>query len=142
MRAVRAAGRAALAWVFLRAGVDVVANPSRPAATAGPFLERLRAALPVPLPGDATVVRANAAAQIAGAALFATGRAPRLAAGGLIASLVPTTLAGHAFWKVDDPALRPNQRNHFNKNLAVVGGLLLFIAERRPRPAAGTGRRA
>ena len=141
MRAVRAAGRAALAWVFLRAGVDVVANPSRPATTAGPFLEKLRATLPVPLPEDTTVVRANAVAQIGAAALFAANRAPRLAAGGLIASLVPTTLAGHPFWKVDDPALRPNQRNHFNKNVAVIGGLILFLTDRRPRPG-GTERRA
>ncbi len=41
--------------------------------------------------------------QIASALALATGRAPRLAATVLAASLVPTTLAGHRFWEESDP---------------------------------------
>jgi uncharacterized membrane protein YphA (DoxX/SURF4 family) len=43
----------------------------------------------------------------------------------LAASLVPTTLAGHAFWTVDDPEQRKQQLAHFAKNLAILGGLIL-----------------
>ena len=53
-----------------------------------------------------------------------------LAALGLAASLVPTTLGGHAFWTHDDPAQRTNQRNHFNKNLGLLGGLLVVALGR------------
>ena len=59
------------------------------------------------------------------ATLLAFGKAPRAAAGVLAASLVPTTLAGHAFWTFDDPAQSAQQRAHFAKNLAILGGLIL-----------------
>ncbi|HET9092055.1 MAG TPA: DoxX family protein [Acidimicrobiales bacterium] len=133
MRPLRTLARCALAWVFLRAGYDVVTNPAKPANTAGPFLAEMRERLPVSLPEDTVVVRANAAFQMGAAGLFAAGVAPRAVACGLAASLLPTTLAGHPFWKVEDGALRPNQRNHFNKNLAIAGGLLLYaLGDRRP----------
>jgi hypothetical protein len=38
---------------------------------------------------------------------------------------VPTTLGGHAFWTVDDPVQGAQQRAHFAKNLAILGGLIL-----------------
>lgn len=131
MKLLRRTGQAALAWVFLRSGYDVVRNPGKPAVTAAPFLGTVRRALPVALPDDTTLVRANAALQIAAGGLLAAGVTPRAAALALIGSLVPTTLAGHAFWKLDDEALRPNQRNHFNKNVAVLGGLLVLLSEER-----------
>ena len=53
----------------------------------------------------------------------------------LIASLVPTTVAGHAFWEQEDPAARANHQIHFLKNLGVVGGLLMFLAQ-VPQPKA------
>ena len=37
--------------------------------------------------------------------------------------MIPTTVAGHAFWKVDDPAARKLQRIQFHKNMAMLGGL-------------------
>ena len=46
-----------------------------------------------------TLVRVNAAIQLGAAAALATGRAPRLSAMVLAASLVPTTCAGHPFWE-------------------------------------------
>ena len=59
--------------------------------------------------------------------LLATGIAPQLAAGVLMASLVPTTFAGHSFRKHEDPAQRFNQRDHLNKNIGLFGGLLLVV---------------
>jgi putative oxidoreductase len=131
IRALYAVARIALAVVFVRSGWEVVRAPAKAAATAGPLLGTLRSkapgSLPVPLPEDEQLVRANAAAQVAGGVLLASGIAPQLAAGVLMGSLVPTTFAGHSFWKHEDPAQRFNQRNHFNKNIGLFGGLLLVL---------------
>jgi uncharacterized membrane protein YphA (DoxX/SURF4 family) len=120
-------GRLALSWVFLFSGFDVLRHPDKAATTAGPFIARLRERSPVELPDDVTLVRLNAATQVVAGTALATGVAPRLAAGALIGSLVPTTVAGHAFWIHDDPAQRTNQRNHFNKNLGLIGGLIIVV---------------
>jgi putative oxidoreductase len=127
IRALYTVARIALAVVFIRSGYEVVRAPAKAAATAGPLLEAVRSQSPVPLPADEQLVQANAAAQVAGGVLLATGIAPQLAAGVLMGSLVPTTFAGHSFWKHEDPAQRFNQRNHFNKNIGLFGGLLLVV---------------
>jgi hypothetical protein len=53
-------------------------------------------------------------------------------AAALAGTLVPTTLAGHPYWRIDDPAARRQQRVHFFKNVGLLGGALLVVAE-RPR---------
>jgi uncharacterized membrane protein YphA (DoxX/SURF4 family) len=68
----------------------------------------------------------------AGTAL-ALGLWPRLAAGVLAGTIVPTTLAGHPYWELEDPAARRQQRIHFFKNLGLLGGALLVCAEQPPR---------
>ena len=83
----------------------------------------------------ATVVKLNGAAMVGAGTTFALGILPRLSAVALIASLVPTTVAGHAFWEQEDPAARANHQIHFLKNLGVVGGLLMFLAQ-GPQPKA------
>ena len=115
---------------FARLGYDAFAAPGGRVATAAPLLAKLRKAVP-PLPDDETLVRVNGGVQAAAGAVLATGIAPQLAAGALAASLVPTTLAGHAFWELEDPAARAGQRVQFLKNLAMFGGLLLVVARRR-----------
>jgi len=66
--------------------------------------------------------------------LLAMGRAPRLAALALAASLIPTTIAGHRFWTETDPSARAAQRIQFLKNAAMLGGLLVVVSQ-RPRPS-------
>jgi uncharacterized membrane protein YphA (DoxX/SURF4 family) len=84
----------------------------------------------VPLPADdEVVVRGNAAVQVVAGAMLALGRAPRLSALALAASLVPTTLAGHPYWTIEDPDARKLQRIHFHKNMAMIGGLLLAVLD-------------
>ena len=84
------------------------------------------------------LVRLNASVQqIAAAALLAIGKLPRLAALTLAASLVPTTLAGHAFWRVAEPGRRAQQEIHFNKNLAMIGGLIVIVREESGRQRRG-----
>jgi len=67
------------------------------------------------------------AVEIVGAVMLIAGWRTRLAAWGLAAFVVVATLLAHRFWAVD-PAQYANQLNHFLKNLAVIGGLLLVAA--------------
>jgi uncharacterized membrane protein YphA (DoxX/SURF4 family) len=85
------------------------------------------------VPEPELAVRANGLAMVAGGAALAVGLWPRAAAAGLIASLVPTTLAGHPFWDEEDPATRAGQRTQFLKNLAIMGGLAVLIASESGR---------
>ena len=70
-------------------------------------------------------VRANAGLMV-GAGGLLLGVLPRLAA-----SLVPTSLAGHQFWKKEGPE-RKQQLVHFHKNAATIGGLLLLAEQCEP----------
>lgn len=131
MKLLRTAGRPLLAFTFIRGGFQTFAHPESRAEQAGPTLERLRGLLPF-LPDDPVLlVRANAAVQVAAGLALAAGRAPRLAATVLAASLAPTTVAGHPFWAIDDPARKAQQKSHFAKNLSMLGGLLLAAADER-----------
>lgn len=119
--------RASLAWVFVRAGTDVLQHPEGKAKAARPVLDWARSASPVPLPHDIALVRANAATHVVAGSALALGVKPRLAAAVLMGSLVPTTWGGHPFWRFDEPEARAGQFSHFNKNVAVFGGLLLVL---------------
>jgi putative oxidoreductase len=127
MRAVEAAARAALSWVFIFSGQDVLRHPEKPSKTAAPLLAAIRSRAPVPMPDDVALVRVNAAVQVTAGIALALGVKPRAAAAVLAASLLPTTAGGHAFWTHEDPVQRVNQRNHFNKNLGLLGGLLFIV---------------
>ena len=74
-------------------------------------------------------MRSNAAVQVAGGVALAAGIAPRAAAMALIGSMVPTSIAGHGFWRIEDPAARKMQRVQLLKNVAMVGGLVLALSD-------------
>ncbi|MEU7865699.1 DoxX family protein [Dactylosporangium sp. NPDC049140] len=138
MRPVRTAARSMLAAIFVVQGWAAFTNPGRLAGKARGVTDKLEPtikALHPSLPTDAeTLVRVNAAAQVAGGVLLATGHVTRPAALLLAGSLVPTTLAGHAFWEIDDPQQRQLQRILFLKNIGLMGGLLLAALDREGRP--------
>ncbi|YAL83811.1 DoxX family protein [Dermacoccaceae bacterium W4C1] len=115
------------AGIFISGGVNTAKNPAHASGAAAPFLEKLRAVAPVPAT-DEQLVQANAVAQVVGGAALAAGKFPRLAPLTLIASLVPTTLAGHAFWEKTDPADKQAHQIHFFKNASMVGGLVFAVA--------------
>lgn len=121
---VRAAGRVALAAMFITGGADAMLDP-------GP---RTSKAEEVGVPLDPELaVRANGAAMLGAGVALALGVRPRLAAAVLAGSLVPTTLAGHPYWRIEDPGMRRQQRTHFFKNIGLFGGALLVLSERRRR---------
>ena len=82
------------------------------------------------LPKPELAVRANGAAMVVGGAALALNKVPRLAALGLIASMIPTTIAGHPFWELEG-ADRKAQEIHFAKNLGLIGGLVLVLTKPR-----------
>jgi putative oxidoreductase len=121
---LRAVGRSTLAAMFITGGADALLDP-------GPRAPRA-AELGVPLEPE-LAVRINGATMLVAGVALAVGVRPRLAAAALAATLVPTTLAAHAYWRVADPAARRQQRIHFFKNVGLFGGALLVMAERPAR---------
>lgn len=113
---------------YVLLGFDALRAPGARVDLAAPVLAAVRKAVPLPA-DDELVVRGNAAVQVLAGALLALGRAPRLSALALAGSLIPTTLAGHAYWTVEDPAARKMQRIQFHKNMAMIGGLLFAVLD-------------
>jgi uncharacterized membrane protein YphA (DoxX/SURF4 family) len=88
-----------------------------------------------PFPLDAeTYVKVNGIAMLGAGALLSIGRLPRVASAVLAATLVPTTVAGHRFWEIDDPSERAAQQIHFMKNMSLLGGLILAAVDTQGAP--------
>lgn len=137
---MRLIARPMLASMFVAGGVaalrntEAAANRAKPVTdTVVPFAQKLAPSAPIPT-DPKTLVRINAATQIAAGFALATGRAPRLSALTLAATLVPTTAAGHRFWEESDPDTRANQRIHFFKNVSMLGGLMIAAVDTEGRP--------
>jgi uncharacterized membrane protein YphA (DoxX/SURF4 family) len=125
---------------YVLLGVDAARAPGARVDQAAATLAALRKMVPVQV-DDELIVRGNGAVQVVGGALLASGTLPRLAALALAGSMIPTTVAGHAFWKVDDPAARKMQRIQFHKNMAMIGGLLFAVIDETERLPQQTARR-
>ena len=77
------------------------------------------------------LVRLNGAGMVLAGGALALGVAPRLSAAVLVSMLIPTTVVGHPFWKLEDEAKRRAAVSGMFNNAAVIGGLLLVAAGRR-----------
>jgi uncharacterized membrane protein YphA (DoxX/SURF4 family) len=133
---LRRIARPLLAGIFISGGIAALRDPEGHAKLAAETLDKVTGLAPVDeVPSNVTLVRVDAAVKVGAGALLATGKAPRLAAGALAASLVPTTMAGHRFWEVNDPNQRMDQQVHFLKNLALLGGLMLASADTEGKPS-------
>ena len=115
-------GQLLLSGIFIKAGWDAAREPGG---------RTKKAEMMVGAENADTAVRFNGAAMVAGGVALAFDVQPRLAALGLIASMVPTTLAGHAFWKETTPAGKSAQQIQFLKNAGLIGGLLFVLSQRR-----------
>jgi len=137
---IRRIARPMLAAVFVAGGVDALRNPAPRVKAAAPLVAKGEQALPnditdnVPTDPD-TLVKVNAGVQIGGGLLLAVGKLPRLASLALAGSLVPTTLAGHAFWEESDSETKAAQRIHFLKNVSLAGGLLIAAVDTEGKPS-------
>ena len=110
-------GRILIAALFLVAGFGKIMGF---AGTAG-YMAKVGFPVPEVMTAIAIVIEAG------GAILLIVGWKTRWVAWGLAIFTVIATLAAHRFWEIPDAAQMMNQRIHFLKNLAIIGGLL-FVA--------------
>ena len=136
-----------LSAVFISRGVDALRSPKSAADAARPTLEGL-SKLPDPVgtnvPANAeAVARVNAAVQIGGGLLLASGKLPRLASAALAFTVVPGSLGGHSFWSESDPQRKADERRAFLTDVSLIGGLIIAAVDTEGRPSLGwRGRRA
>jgi len=136
-----------LSAAFISRGIDALRSPKPAADAARPTLEGL-SKLPDPVgtnvPSNAeTVARVNAAVQIGGGLLLATGRLPRVASAALALTVVPGSLGGQRFWSESDPQRKADERRAFLTDVSLIGGLIIAAVDTEGKPSLGwRGRRA
>ena len=144
---IRRIARPMLSAVFISRGVDALRSPKPAADATRPTLEGL-SKLPDPVgtnvPSNAeTVARVNAAVQIGGGLLLATGKLPRVASAALALTVVPGSLGGHRFWSESDPQRKADERRAFLTDVSLIGGLIIAAVDTEGKPSLGwRGRRA
>jgi uncharacterized membrane protein YphA (DoxX/SURF4 family) len=122
-------------------------NPKPAADAAAPTVDGLRA-LPDPvgsaIPSDPQkFAQINAAVQIGGGVLLASGKLPRIASAALALTVLPANLGAHMFWSESDPQLKADKRRDFLTDLSLLGGLMIASADTAGKPSLGwRGRRA
>jgi uncharacterized membrane protein YphA (DoxX/SURF4 family) len=137
MKPLRTAARVMLSAIFISSGTKLLLNPEAKAESAsrvtdrvGPLIEKIDPRLPS---DTVNLLRIKAGVDVAAGLLLATGHFTRPAAAVLAANLVPTTLAGHAFWEMPKEE-RTVHQTQFLKNLGLLGGLLLAAADTQGKP--------
>lgn len=116
---IRTLGHLLLSGIFIGGGADAFLRP-------GGRVNKVESA---GIPEPQRAVELNGAVMVIGGTMLALGILPKLAALMLLGSIVPTTLVGHSFWAEESTASRKAQLTQFQKNLGLVGGLLLVLAE-------------
>lgn len=129
---VRRIARPMMAGIFIWGGINALRYPAAHVPAAEPVTKPLAAK--TQLPDDTELlVRANGAAMVAGGAMLATGKFPRVASALLLGTMVPTT-ATHNFWAESDPQARQGKITQFLKDLALMGGLIIAAIDTEGRP--------
>ncbi|MBY8863506.1 DoxX family membrane protein [Nocardia sp. CA2R105] len=131
---LRRIARPLLATAFVVDGATMFIHPE-------PLTEsRIAAKSPT---DPARLVWIIAASRIGGGLLLALGAAPRVAALTLTATTIPVLLAEQEFRSESDPERRSARATAFVKDIGLLGGLLLAVADTEGKPSLGwRGRRA
>ena len=111
------AGRSLLATLFLVAGI----RKALTFAVSAAYFTRLGFPLPEVMVVVAIII------EVGCALLLIAGWKTRSVAWLLALFVLIATFMGHRFWEFE-PAYFSNQLNHFLKNFAVIGGLMLVAA--------------
>ena len=144
MSLLRAIPRTMLASYFVAAGIRAIRDPESLVPAAEPLVDRVvplvKEYTPEQVAGyvpenTVTLVRLNGIAEVLGGAALATGKGRRLGALLLAGSLIPSTIAKHPFWTVQDPEARAQDRSHFLKNMSLLGGVLLAAQDTEGKPS-------
>ena len=110
-------GRILLALIFIKSGWGKIGGWE---GTAGYMASKGLPMVPV-------LLALTIAIELGGGILLAIGWKARWAALVIALFLVPVTVVFHAFWGIP-PEQVMNQTNHFFKNAAIVGGMLMVFA--------------
>lgn len=110
-------GRILLSAVFIMGGIGKITGFS--------FEESLVAAKHLPMPAVALAIAL--VIELVGGVAILTGLFSRFTAWIVFLYLIPTTFLFHNFWAVQG-ADRIDSMIHFEKNLAIMGGLVLLAA--------------
>jgi putative oxidoreductase len=110
-------GRILIAIIFIKAGWGKIGGWE---ATAGYMASKGLALVPVLLAGTILV-------ELGGGLMLALGWKARWAALAIFLWLIPVTFIFHAFWGIDAAQVQ-NQTNHFLKNVAIMGAMLMVFA--------------
>jgi putative oxidoreductase len=110
-------GRLLLSSVFILGGIGKITGFS--------FEESMVAAKHLPLPAAALAVAL--VIELLGGLAILTGLFTRFTAWIVFIYLIPTTVLFHNFWALQGPD-RIDTMIHFEKNLAIMGGLLLLAS--------------
>ncbi|MGA8546401.1 MAG: DoxX family protein [Mycobacterium sp.] len=144
---IRRIARPLLSAVFIGQGVETLRNPKVTVDATEPTMAALRT-LPDPVgskvPSDPeTAARINAAVQVGGGLLLATGKMPRIASAALAFTVIPGSLGGHLFWTESDPERKAQKRRDLLTDLSLLGGLIIASADTAGKPSLGwRGRQA
>ncbi|WP_435771248.1 DoxX family membrane protein [Nocardioides sp. SYSU DS0651] len=137
----RLIARPLLATYFVANGANDITNAPALAAQAAPVTGKIAPMVENAAPGSVSVpqdpvlwVRAAGAVQVAAGLALALGKMPRLSAAVLGATLIPSTAARYRFWEASDKTERAEQMNHFVKNAALGGGLLIAALDTEGKP--------
>jgi uncharacterized membrane protein YphA (DoxX/SURF4 family) len=118
-------------WKAMKDPAKLAPRAKRLTEQVGPTLQKVHPKIPT---DTESLIRLNGAVHVVGGIAMLTP-ARRLAAATLAATLVPTTLAGHAYWEFENPADRAQQRIHFLKNLGLLGGLIITAMDTEGQPS-------
>jgi putative oxidoreductase len=111
-------GRLLIASIFLVSGIAKLTD------TPGTVAHMAEKGIPY----THTLALVAGSAEVLGAIAILTGFLTRLASIGLILFMIPTTLIFHAFWNYAGQERMPQMVN-FMKNLAIIGGLAVLMAQ-------------
>jgi len=110
------AGRVLMAYIFVMSGIGKIGGFSATAAA--------MAGKGIPLAEVALVI--TIIIELVAGLMLIVGWQTRLAATAILLWLIPVTLIFHAYWAVDAGQVRA-QTIQFNKNLAIMGGILYVM---------------
>ncbi len=109
-------GRILIGQIFILSGVNKLTHFSDMAGYV--------AAVHLPLPSVSLGIAA--AIEIFGGLAILVGYQAKLAAWLEFLFLIPTTFLFHNFWALHDATARQDNMAHFQKNVAIMGGLLIL----------------
>jgi putative oxidoreductase len=110
-------GRILIAIIFIKAGFGKIGGWE---GTAGYMASKGLPMVPV-------LLGATIALELGGGILLAIGWKTRWVALAIFLWLIPVTFIFHAFWGIDATQVQ-NQMNHFLKNVAIMGAMLMLFA--------------